>query len=146
MELFKNHSMKIPRIKRHWKWIIICLAIITILAAVPLFFKLREAGRVGLAKNILTGAYIAEAGYKEEHGSFSSSLEDAGYSFQMAGVFIYSDSSQVPDKIKRVLPPESLPFVKKDAYLILLALNFHDTWSYWSINEKNEISEYKPVQ
>lgn len=100
-----------------------------------------KRSRENEAKDHLNGVYTAEKNWKGGSGRFSKSIKEAGYYPQMKDTEFYTETEQVPLEIKYQLTEISLPYVKDDSYKILLVMKRHGIQTFWTINERQEITK-----
>ena len=117
-----------------------------LLIAVTYFaIQIYETKKAAEAKGILQEVYAAEAKYKKEFGAYSNSLREAGWSTQVPGYSYFLDISQLSTEEISSLPSDFLPFVKQNAYQIILKINREKKVSYWLINEHNQVSQLRLI-
>ncbi|MEN0060110.1 MAG: hypothetical protein AAGB31_14825 [Bdellovibrio sp.] len=103
-----------------------------------------DKGKDSEVKSLLNNYGVAEESYFASYKEFSADEGRLGFSSQVKGVKVFFLKDLVPAEYVNALPEASLPFVGKDSYRILVAVEkSNGQVEFWTMDEKRNPSKLK---
>ncbi|WP_373998029.1 hypothetical protein [Bdellovibrio bacteriovorus] len=141
---------------KNWKKWVIGISAIAVLASLSWAFNEFLADSMESASDseviaTLKGYAMAEESYFREYQEFALNEEKIGFSAESKHMKVFFTKKALPAKYLDVLEVDSLPYVAKDSYRILLAAERQDKnrIEFWTVSNSHgprKLKQHVPVE